>query len=76
MSKTIIAVNAGPRRGWNTDTLISEAAKGADCRASPEVEIGLFKTAEFDDCFVCHGMSFPRKASMAAPSAVAASATA
>ena len=29
MSK-VIAVNAGPRRGWNTDTLISEAAKGAE----------------------------------------------
>ena len=28
MSKIIIAVNAGPRKGWNTDTLIMEAAKG------------------------------------------------
>lgn len=26
----IIAVNAGPRTGWNTDTLISEAIKGAE----------------------------------------------
>lgn len=25
MSKKIIAVNAGPRTGWNTDTLINEA---------------------------------------------------
>ena len=25
MSKKIIAVNAGPRMGWNTETLISEA---------------------------------------------------
>ena len=25
MSKKIIAVNAGPRKGWNTDTLIDEA---------------------------------------------------
>ena len=30
MSKKIIAVNAGPRKGWNTDTLISEAVKGAE----------------------------------------------
>ncbi len=29
MGKRIIAVNAGPRKGWNTDTLITEAAKGA-----------------------------------------------
>lgn len=28
MGKRIIAVNAGPRKGWNTDTLIIEAAKG------------------------------------------------
>ena len=27
MSKKIIAVNAGPRKGWNTDTLINEAVK-------------------------------------------------
>jgi len=30
MAKKIVAVNAGPRKGWNTDTLISEAIKGAD----------------------------------------------
>ena len=30
MSKTIVAVNAGPRKGWNTDTLITEAARGAE----------------------------------------------
>ena len=29
MSKKIIAVNAGPRKGWNTDTLVDEAIKGA-----------------------------------------------
>ena len=29
MSKKIIAVNAGPRLGWNTETLISEASEGA-----------------------------------------------
>ena len=27
MSKKIIAVNAGPRKGFNTDTLINEAIK-------------------------------------------------
>ena len=29
MGKKIVAVNAGPRKGWNTDTLITEASKGA-----------------------------------------------
>ena len=26
MAKKIVVVNAGPRMGWNTETLISEAA--------------------------------------------------
>ena len=29
MPGTIIAVNAGPRKGWNTDILLNEAADGA-----------------------------------------------
>ena len=32
MSKKIIAVNAGPRKGWNTDTLIDDAIKGAESK--------------------------------------------
>ena len=28
--KKIIAINAGPRKNWNTDKLIKEAAKGAE----------------------------------------------
>ena len=34
MSKKIIAVNAGPRKGWNTDTLIAEAVKGAESKGA------------------------------------------
>ena len=30
MGKKLIVVNAGPRKGWNTDTLLMEAAKGAE----------------------------------------------
>jgi len=33
MNKKIIAVNAGPRTGWNTDLLLSEASKGAERRS-------------------------------------------
>jgi len=29
MTKKIVAVNAGPRMGWNTETLIREASLGA-----------------------------------------------
>ena len=28
----IVAVNAGPRKGWNTDILVKEAAAGAPWR--------------------------------------------
>ena len=34
MSKKIIAVNAGPRKGFNTDTLINEAIKGAESQGA------------------------------------------
>ena len=37
MSKKIVVVNAGPRKGWNTDTLLTEAAKGAQS-AGADVE--------------------------------------
>lgn len=37
MAKKIVAVNAGPRKGWNTDTLIDEAIKGAES-AGAEVQ--------------------------------------
>lgn len=30
MSKKIVAINASPRKGWNTDTIVTEAAKGAE----------------------------------------------
>lgn len=34
MGKTIVAVNAGPRLKWNTDTLINEAIRGESQGAS------------------------------------------
>jgi multimeric flavodoxin WrbA len=33
VTKKIVAVNASPRKGWNTDTLVSEAVKGAESTA-------------------------------------------
>ena len=35
MSKKIVAVNAGPRMGWNTETLITEASRGAEQAEAP-----------------------------------------
>ena len=55
MAKKIIAVNAGPRKGWNTDILISEAVKGAE-EAGAEVErFDLFRLEKFTGCISCFG---------------------
>ncbi|MBQ1415191.1 MAG: flavodoxin family protein [Lachnospiraceae bacterium] len=55
MAKKISAVNAGPRKGWNTDILISEAVKGAE-EAGAEVErFDLFRLEKFTGCISCFG---------------------
>lgn len=55
MSKKIIAVNAGPRMGWNTETLISEASRGA-AEAGAEVErFDLFRLEKYTGCVSCFG---------------------
>ena len=43
MNKKIIAVNAGPRKGWNTDTLIAKAAKGAESAGAVVEKFDLFR---------------------------------
>ena len=43
MSKKIIAVNSGPRKGYNTDTLINEAIKGAESKGAEVVKFDLFR---------------------------------
>ena len=55
MGKKIIAVNAGPRMGWNTETLITEASKGA-ASAGAEIErFDLFKLERYTGCISCFG---------------------
>ena len=55
MSKKIIAVNAGPRKGWNTDTLIEKAMEGAR-EAGAEVEkFDLFRLEKYTGCISCFG---------------------
>ena len=55
MSKKIIAVNAGPRKGWNTDTLISEAIKGAESAGAEVVRFDLFRLEKYTGCISCFG---------------------
>ena len=55
MSKKIIAVNAGPRKGWNTDTLITEAAKGAESAGAVVEKFDLFQLEKYTGCISCFG---------------------
>ena len=54
MSK-IIAVNAGPRKGWNTDTLISEAIKGAESTGATVERFDLCRLETYTGCISCFG---------------------
>ena len=55
MSKKIVVVNAGPRKGWNTDTLITEAAKGAESAGAEIVRFDLFRLEKYTGCISCFG---------------------
>lgn len=55
MSKKIIAVNAGPRKGWNTDTLINEAVKGAEENGAEVTKFDLFRLEKYTGCISCFG---------------------
>lgn len=54
MSK-IIVVNAGPRKGWNTDMLIGEAAKGAESVGAAIERYDLFRLEKYTGCISCFG---------------------
>lgn len=55
MSKRIIAVNASPRKGWNTDTLVSEAARGAESAGAVVEKFDLYRLEKFTGCIACFG---------------------
>ena len=55
MSKRIVVVNAGPRKGWNTDTLITEAAHGAEASGAKIIRFDLFRLEKYTGCISCFG---------------------
>ena len=55
MAKKIVVVNAGPRKGWNTDTLISEAARGAQSAGAEIERFDLFRLEKYMGCISCFG---------------------
>lgn len=57
--KKIVAVNASPRKEWNTGTLIREAARGAK-EQSAEVQIfDLYGLEKYTGCISCFGCKLP-----------------
>ena len=54
MSKVVV-VNAGPRMGWNTDTLLTEAAKGAESKGARIIRFDLFRLEKYTGCISCFG---------------------
>lgn len=55
MAKKIIVVNAGPRHGWNTETLITEASKGAESAGAAVERYDLFRLEKYTGCISCFG---------------------
>ncbi len=55
MGNRIVVVNAGPRKGWNTDMLLSEAAKGAEEGEAEIIRFDLFKLDRYTGCISCFG---------------------
>ncbi len=53
--KKIVVVNAGPRKGWNTDTLLVEAAKGAESAGAVIEKYDLFRLEKYTGCISCFG---------------------
>ena len=57
--KKIIAINASPRTGWNTATLVREAAQGAEAQGIQVKVINLYKLDKFTGCISCFGCKLP-----------------
>ena len=55
MSRKIVVVNAGPRKGWNTDTLLTEASKGAQSTGAQAERFDLFRLEKYTGCISCFG---------------------
>ncbi len=51
--KKVVAINASPRKGWNTDMLIREAARGAESAGAQAEYISLFDLDRYTGCVSC-----------------------
>jgi hypothetical protein len=51
--KKIITVNAGPEMGWNKESLIMEASKGAESAGATVERFDLFRLEKYTGCISC-----------------------
>ena len=51
----IVAINASPRKGWNTDTLVQQAAKGAESAGAEVERFDLYRLEKYTGCISCFG---------------------
>lgn len=62
MNKKIVAVNASPRKGWNTDSLIMVAVRGAESAGAEVQKFDLFRLEKYTGCISCFGCKRQRNA--------------
>ena len=53
MAKKIVAINASPRRNWNTDSLINKAVEGAKAKGAEIRKFDLFRLEKYTGCMSC-----------------------
>lgn len=51
----VVAINASPRKGWNTELLVREAAKGAAENGAEIEYVDLYRLDKFSGCVSCFG---------------------
>lgn len=59
--KKIVVVNAGPRKGWNTDTLLREASDGAASKGAEIQRFDLYRLEKYTGCISCFGCKTNRR---------------
>jgi len=57
--KKIVAINASPRKGWNTDSLVHEASKGAQAEGAHVKFFDLYALEKYTGCISCFGCKLP-----------------
>ena len=54
-TKRIVAVNGSPRAGWNTASLVAEAARGAQSVGAEVERFDLYRLEKYTGCISCFG---------------------